>query len=557
MATSFYSFQGGGYSPDRDIETALSELLASCGEARDAAQAAETAAAASQTAASNSEAEALAQAAAASASEANAAASGQLAADWAEKGDGLDVNGLGTRSAKHHANQASASATAAATSASNALTSETIAQSHLDNFLDKYLGSFASSPTLDNEGNPLSGGELFFSTDLNTLRYYNGTSWVAISSPSPAQILSDLSTVDGSGSGIDADLLDGQHASAFAAASHTHPISEVTDLQSSLNDKLNISSYTATDVLAKLKTVDGAGSGIDADLLDGLDSTQFIRSDVDDEATGLLKLSNTSTPYQLRFDTGGASTARGISWSQAGQSILRGVLRYNEPNTRFDFYTDNGLNNVDLAAQIVSPGTGAPFSTVLMTREKGDNRYLQTTGDITVGGNIMPDGNNTRDIGSDALEFRHLWLDGTAYVDYIRLDVAISGNGVATQAEAEAGTINDHVMTPLNVAQAITAQTGAATIALSASVSGNPSEGAKVGCYGMLAELNGNATVLGETKAGSALRWASVASSVDWNYNTANSIGSTVGYGTWRALGESGASAGSTHTINTLWVRIA
>lgn len=36
--------------------------------------------------------------------------------------------------------------------------------------------------------------------------------------------------------------------------------------------KLNSSSYTAADVLAKLITVDGSGSGLDADLLDGLNS---------------------------------------------------------------------------------------------------------------------------------------------------------------------------------------------------------------------------------------------------------------------------------------------
>lgn len=34
--------------------------------------------------------------------------------------------------------------------------------------------------------------------------------------------LADLLAVDGSGSGLDADTLDGQHASAFAPASHTH-----------------------------------------------------------------------------------------------------------------------------------------------------------------------------------------------------------------------------------------------------------------------------------------------------------------------------------------------
>lgn len=45
---------------------------------------------------------------------------------------------------------------------------------------------------------------------------------------SAAQVLAALLTVDGAGSGLDADLLDGQHAAAFAAASHNHSASDVT-----------------------------------------------------------------------------------------------------------------------------------------------------------------------------------------------------------------------------------------------------------------------------------------------------------------------------------------
>jgi hypothetical protein len=37
-----------------------------------------------------------------------------------------------------------------------------------------------------------------------------------------SDILTSVKTVDGSGSGLDADLLDGQHASSFASASHSH-----------------------------------------------------------------------------------------------------------------------------------------------------------------------------------------------------------------------------------------------------------------------------------------------------------------------------------------------
>lgn len=47
-------------------------------------------------------------------------------------------------------------------------------------------------------------------------------------------------------------------------------------IQTQLNAKLASASYTAADVLTKIKTVDGAGSLLDADKLDGLDSTQFL-----------------------------------------------------------------------------------------------------------------------------------------------------------------------------------------------------------------------------------------------------------------------------------------
>lgn len=46
------------------------------------------------------------------------------------------------------------------------------------------------------------------------------------------------------------------------------------------------SSYTASDVLNKIKTVDGSGSGLDADTVDGLHAGNFLRSDVSDQFTG-------------------------------------------------------------------------------------------------------------------------------------------------------------------------------------------------------------------------------------------------------------------------------
>jgi hypothetical protein len=52
-------------------------------------------------------------------------------------------------------------------------------------------------------------------------------------------------------------------------------ISDITGLQTALDAKLAATAYTAADVLAKLLTVDGAGSGLDADLLDGQSSAYY------------------------------------------------------------------------------------------------------------------------------------------------------------------------------------------------------------------------------------------------------------------------------------------
>jgi len=46
-----------------------------------------------------------------------------------------------------------------------------------------------------------------------------------------------------------------------------------TNLNAEVGAKLDATDYTAADVLTKIKTVDGVGSGLDADLLDGLNSS--------------------------------------------------------------------------------------------------------------------------------------------------------------------------------------------------------------------------------------------------------------------------------------------
>ena len=66
---------------------------------------------------------------------------------------------------------------AAAASASGAAASEAAAAATYDNFDDRYLGQKASEPTLDNDGNALVTGALFFNSTTNIMMVYSGSAW--------------------------------------------------------------------------------------------------------------------------------------------------------------------------------------------------------------------------------------------------------------------------------------------------------------------------------------------------------------------------------------------
>jgi len=122
----------------------------------------------------------LVDAASATTSATNAAASASAASTSASNASTSASN------ASTSASNASSSASAASTSASNAATAQTAAEaardsalSAYDNFDDRYLGPKASDPTLDNDGNALLAGSLYYNTVVPEMRLYTGSAWVA------------------------------------------------------------------------------------------------------------------------------------------------------------------------------------------------------------------------------------------------------------------------------------------------------------------------------------------------------------------------------------------
>jgi len=138
----------------------------------------ETNAATSATSASTSATTATTKASEASTSATNAATS-ETNASTSETNAATSATTATTK-----ASEASTSATNAATSATAAQTAQTAAEAAqtaaelaADNFDDIYLGAKASDPTLDNDGDALNAGDLYFNTTSNVLRVYTGSAW--------------------------------------------------------------------------------------------------------------------------------------------------------------------------------------------------------------------------------------------------------------------------------------------------------------------------------------------------------------------------------------------
>lgn len=152
---------------------------------------------------------------------------------------------------------------------------------------------------------------------------------------------------------------------------------------------LAASSYTAADVLAKIKTVDGAGSGLDADTLDGLSSGSFLRSDA---SNGNIRVT-AGNGTGLRFWD---SDAYKIWMSSTGDTTWGGKL---DPNSDYNMYfkmgggTNRGFvfrNDAASVAQIDGRG-------IVYTASTGDSTNWQEAYDNYITG-IAVTGTSTKTI---------------------------------------------------------------------------------------------------------------------------------------------------------------
>ena len=269
--------------------------------------------------------EAAASAAAALVSENNAAAS-ESAASTSE-GNASTSEGNASTSETN----AAASAAAALVSEGNALLSETNAADTLVEFNGIYYGPLAGDPALDPNGDAPTEGDLYFNTTLNLLRAYDGAIWVHVLQSAPADAVNV--TYDNVGSGATA-----------------------------------IETQSALDELFAGK-LDATAKAVDSELLDSLNSTQFLRSDVDSTTTAQISgITPTSVAHLTRKDyvDDKVLTKNWVSkWTGSSASVI------NSWGTG-DYLLKTSDNNL-LPVSDSLEGTGALI--------EGGSTYLSVSGD--------------------------------------------------------------------------------------------------------------------------------------------------------------------------------
>ena len=164
-------------------------------------------ASASALAASQSETNAGLSETAAATSETNAAASELVALNSSADALKLAINAEDTEytlsdatttgySALHYAAKALASKTAAQNAQTAAEAAQVAAELALDSFDDVYLGAKASEPTLDNDGDALVEGALYYDTVIGSLRISKSSAWFSLTDSGSGLLLASANLSD-------------------------------------------------------------------------------------------------------------------------------------------------------------------------------------------------------------------------------------------------------------------------------------------------------------------------------------------------------------------------
>ena len=235
------------------------------------------------------------------------------------------------------ATSASTSASTATTKASEASTSAASAASSYDSFDDRYLGAKSSAPTVDNDGDALITGALYFDTTSDSMKVYSGSSWLdAYASLSGALIatnnLSDLNNAGTARTNLGLGTAATTDASAYATAAQADQTVSLTGAgATSISGTYPNFTITSTDTNTTYSVGDGGLTEInftsaDNTKLDGIEASADVTDTANVTAAGALMDSELTSEASVKALNQGVATTDSPTFgglTATGQGVFK------------------------------------------------------------------------------------------------------------------------------------------------------------------------------------------------------------------------------------------
>ena len=259
------------------------------------------------------------------------------------------------------------SATASATSATNAATSETNAAASFDSFDDRYLGAKSSDPSVDNDGDALLTGALYFNSSDNVMKNYTGSAWETLKPTSAEQTnINTLAAAD-----VVADMAILATADIVADMNTLGTADVVSDMNTLATADVvsDMNTLATADVVADMNTLGTADVVTDMNTL----GTADVVSDMNTLATG-SNVTNMATVAANITGVNSFAERYRVASSDPTTSLDEGDLAFNTTDNNLKFY-----NGTSWTA--ISPGIANVVDD--STPQLGGNLDVQTNSIVT------------------------------------------------------------------------------------------------------------------------------------------------------------------------------
>jgi hypothetical protein len=329
------------------------------------------------------------------------------------------------------ASTATTQANTATTKASEASTSAASAASSFDSFDDRYLGAKSSDPSVDNDGDALITGALYFNSSDNVMKNYTGSAWQTLKPTSTEQ--TNINTLSASAVVTDMSIL----ATTDVVADMNTLAS--ADIVADMNTLATADVVSDMNTLATADIVSDMNTLATADVVSDMNTlgTADVVSDMNTLGTATNVTNMATVATNIAGVNSFAERYRVVS-SDPTSSLDEGDLAFNTTDNNLKFYNGTAWTSI-------SPGIANVVDD--STPQLGGNLDVQTNQIVTTSNRnvkVYPNGTGVLEVGGDGSS-----SDGT-----IQLNCSQNSHGVKIASPAHSAGQSYTLILPTSVGSA-------------------------------------------------------------------------------------------------------